>query len=195
MRKLLTPSRDTTPQVVVGLDPLPEPGTHVVTSRPGYTHHGIYVGNGMVVQYAGLARGLRAGCVEEITLEEFADGRPLWIGVSGPVRFDAHEIVRRARSRVGEDRYDLFTNNCEHFCEWCLHGRQHSYQVDKWLRHPHGVRRMAARILIAKVFAPLLLLLSRSPLKSPAGSARVYCNEFARQRGYEREPVRVSLRR
>jgi hypothetical protein len=26
----------------------------------------------------------------------------------------------RARSRLGESRYRLLTNNCEHFCSWAL---------------------------------------------------------------------------
>lgn len=33
-------------------------------------------------------------------------------------------------SRIGEDRYHVLTNNCEHFCEWCVHAEQRSYQVD-----------------------------------------------------------------
>jgi Lecithin retinol acyltransferase len=42
-------------------------------------------------------------------------------------------VVHRARSRVGEDGYRLLTNNCEHFCEWCLSGQHRSYQVDALL--------------------------------------------------------------
>src|ERR1700722_16072908 len=45
----------------------PPVGAHVVTQRGGYTHHGIYVGASQVVHYAGLARGLRRGAVEEIS--------------------------------------------------------------------------------------------------------------------------------
>lgn len=56
-----------------------EPGTDLVSPRLGYTHHGIYVGHGKVVQYGGLVWGLRRGPVEEVSLEEFANGRPLWI--------------------------------------------------------------------------------------------------------------------
>ena len=37
----------------------PPLGSHVVTSRRGYTHHGIFVGDGRVVHYAGLSRGWR----------------------------------------------------------------------------------------------------------------------------------------
>lgn len=43
---------------------------------------------------------------------------------------DGPEVVRRARSRLGEDRYHVLKNNCEHFCEWCVRGQNRSYQVD-----------------------------------------------------------------
>ena len=52
----------------------PPVGAHVITQRRGFTHHGIYVGASQVVHYAGLARGLRRGPVEEISLSSFAAG-------------------------------------------------------------------------------------------------------------------------
>src|SRR6266481_7325085 len=54
-------------------------GTHLVTSRRGYTHHGIYVGRGMVVHYAGLSRFLRSGPIEEVTVRRFSTGRSVRI--------------------------------------------------------------------------------------------------------------------
>jgi hypothetical protein len=114
------------------LDPEREPplGAHIVTPRRGYTHHGIYVGGGRVVQYGGLSWGLRRGPVEEVPLAQFSQGRPVWVRLVGSHWFDQHEVVRRARLRLGEDRYSVLTNNCEHFCEWCVRGQHRSYQVD-----------------------------------------------------------------
>jgi len=109
-------------------------GAHVVTSRCGYLHHGIYVGDGNVVHYPG--RGLRGGPVEEISLASFTDGHSVWSNLNAPPHFDRREVIRRARSRLGEDRYRLLSNNCEHFCEWCLRGVHRSYQVDAWLAPP-----------------------------------------------------------
>jgi hypothetical protein len=121
----------------------PPVGTHIVTPRRGYTHHGIYVGRGNVVQYAGLACGLRRGPVEEVALRQFAQGRPVRVRLEESRRFDSHEVARRARSRVGENRYRLLTNNCEHFCEWCVRGEPRSYQVDAWLWRPLLTLRLA----------------------------------------------------
>jgi hypothetical protein len=52
-------------------------GSHIVTPRRGYLHHGIYVGNGKVVHYAGLCHGIHRGPVEEVALSCFAHGRPV----------------------------------------------------------------------------------------------------------------------
>jgi Lecithin retinol acyltransferase len=110
--------------------------SHVITPRRGYLHHGIYVGDGQVVHYAGLAHGLRREPVEEVSLSRFTRGHPVWVRCSGSSNFDCLEIIRRARSRVGEDCYRLLSNNCEHFCEWCLRGENRSYQVEAWLAQP-----------------------------------------------------------
>jgi hypothetical protein len=108
----------------------PPLGAHMVTARLGYTHHGIYVGAGRIVQYGGLSWGLRSGPVEEVSLSQFSQGRPVWVRVVGSTRFDPYEVVRRARQRLGENLYSVLTNNCEHFCEWCVRGQPRSYQVE-----------------------------------------------------------------
>lgn len=44
-------------------------GSHLVAFRLGYTHHGIYIGRGLVVHY------LRDEGITIATLEDFADGQ------------------------------------------------------------------------------------------------------------------------
>jgi hypothetical protein len=114
------------------LEPGQEPriGAHLVTPRRHYTHHGMYVGGGRVIHYAGLARGLSGGPVEEVSLERFGRGRDVWIRDSRTPAFDGATVVARARSRLGERRYHVLRNNCEHFCEWCLRGENRSAQVE-----------------------------------------------------------------
>jgi hypothetical protein len=71
-----------------------------------------------------------------VTLEAFADGRSLYVKLNERAAYEAEAIVARARSRLGENRYRLTTNNCEHFCEWCLRGESRSEQVERWLAWP-----------------------------------------------------------
>jgi hypothetical protein len=118
-------------------DDEPALGTELVTRRSGYEHHGIYVGNGMVIHYAGFAKSLHRGPVEEISIEQFAAGREVSIRLNPTAKYVGLEAVRRARSRLGEDRYRLLTNNCEHFCSWCLFGESQSRQVQACIHHPH----------------------------------------------------------
>lgn len=117
------------------LAPAREPplGAHVVTPRSVYTHHGIYVGEGRVIQYAGLSHGVSRGPVEDVSLAQFARGRDIWVRSERSSSFDREEVIRRARMRLGENRYHPLKNNCEHFCEWCMHGEPRSYQIDELL--------------------------------------------------------------
>jgi hypothetical protein len=117
-------------------DKEPPLGSHLVTPRRGYLHHGIYVGARKVVHYSGHAHGLRRGPVEEVPFAHFARGQRVLVRSNAPSDFDVREVICRARSRVGEDRYRLLTNNCEHFCEWCLRGTARSFQVEAWLARP-----------------------------------------------------------
>ena len=109
----------------------PALGAHLVTPRVGFTHHGIYAGDGKVIHYGSLAESLRYRPVEEVSFARFAHDHAVWIRARVAADLDGETVVRRARSRMGEDRYSLFRNNCEHFCEWCRRGEQRSYQVER----------------------------------------------------------------
>lgn len=47
--------------------------------------------------------------------------------------YSPEETVARARSRIGEEKYNLAINNCEHFAIWCKTGVHESHQVNIWL--------------------------------------------------------------
>jgi len=115
----------------------PPVGAHLVSPRFGFFHHGIYLGDGRVMHSGAVSGVLPRGPVEEVSLCRFSRGHPVVVKGEEPAKFTAEVIVERARSRAGEDRYRLLTNNCEHFCEWCVRGRPRSYQVERlirWLR-------------------------------------------------------------
>lgn len=51
-----------------------------------------------------------------------------------------------AFSRLGEDKYDLVANNCEHFANWCCTGETVSEQMEEavWLTGELLLRIFAA---------------------------------------------------
>jgi hypothetical protein len=111
-------------------------GDIIYADRGLYRHYGIYVNDSRVIHYAaGNADfGIKVR-VQETTLDRFRLDSPC-----GVYRFprayrtlSPRETVRRARSRLGECEYSLFTNNCEHFAFWCKTGTSRSPQLDEFL--------------------------------------------------------------
>jgi hypothetical protein len=108
-------------------------GAHIQVTRLGYTHHGIYIGKNKVIHYSGFHKFGKKGCISITSLSEFCDGneaREYWgANMLRGSAFAPDEIVRRAKSRLGEDSYHLAFNNCEHFCNWCTHNDDYSWQT------------------------------------------------------------------
>jgi hypothetical protein len=121
------------------------PGTHLITPRRGYVHHGIYAGAGRVIHYAGFGRAWRRGPVEEVSIERFANGRGVHALPASAAAFGGAEAVARARMRLGEDRYRVWSNNCEHFVHWCLSGTSRSTQVELLAQRVRGLMAFKAR--------------------------------------------------
>jgi hypothetical protein len=112
-------------------------GAHLVTQHKLlnlliYTHHGVYVGDGQVIHYAGNRNDKRADGekIQVVSLERFCDGNGFTVRDHPLAQFGAAEIVERAHRRLGEDGYALFNNNCEHFCNWVIEDSHVSRQVD-----------------------------------------------------------------
>lgn len=118
-------------------------GDHLVTPRTGYTHHGLYVGDGKVIHYAGLADGLSRGAIELCSLDEFRAGCPVRVREHLLRVYDRGESVERAYSRLGENLYSVFLNNCEHFVTWCIQGLHSSRQVNTAAAALLGTRSLA----------------------------------------------------
>lgn len=105
-------------------------GAHLKVARMGYTHHGIYIGNGQVIHYAGFCEAFKSAPVEITSLEKFqGSAKKIKVVSYDTPCFSPQEIVRRAKSRLHEDKYHLLRNNCEHFATWCVTGKSVSKQV------------------------------------------------------------------
>ncbi len=95
-----------------------------------YEHWAVYVGNGRVIHYAGegssiSTQKLNARIVESRLSESDINKCSVWNGGY----YNRDEVVRRARSRVGEKGYSVIWNNCESFAKWCVSGIPYSSQV------------------------------------------------------------------
>ncbi|AFY35017.1 lecithin retinol acyltransferase family protein [Calothrix sp. PCC 7507] len=86
-------------------------------------HHGIDCGDGTVIHYDGKT-------VRRVSKYEFAEGKEILTEEYG--KCDSPEVVvTRAISKLGEQKYCLVGNNCEHFAYYCKTGQHKSEQVNQ----------------------------------------------------------------
>jgi hypothetical protein len=97
-------------------------GSHLVTPRIGYQHHGLYIGNQQVIHFTSNSQ------IEIVSLSEFTNGNGYSIQKFHS-KFSRQEIIDRAKSRLGNDNYNVVFNNCEHFISWCIHDKPISKQI------------------------------------------------------------------
>ena len=115
-----------------------QPGSHLSVSRGLYYHHAIYTGDNQVIHYSGFAEAFKKGAIEQTSLESFLGGVDDFKVVNYPSHqniYSPEEIVHRAQSCLGEDDYNLFFNNCEHFACWCVTGKSRSEQVQEIMQY------------------------------------------------------------
>jgi Lecithin retinol acyltransferase/PspA/IM30 family len=109
-----------------------------------YEHHGISCGDGTVIHYY---KGNGEPVIERTTFETFARGTPIYTK-QVPIAYIPDLVVERAESRIGERKYDLLTNNCEHFANWCKTGQNTSHQLLNYGLDPSRLGMLANRLAI-----------------------------------------------
>jgi hypothetical protein len=93
-----------------------------------FLHHGIDLGDGTVAHYLEGREILRS------SRQEFSRGEPITTVIYPEGGCSPRGVtLRRAMGRLGEQRYNLLFNNCEHFAHWCKTGRHRSNQVEDWI--------------------------------------------------------------
>jgi Lecithin retinol acyltransferase/PspA/IM30 family len=106
-----------------------------------YEHHGISGGDGTVIHYY---KGDGEPVIARTSLETFARGTPIYTR-QAPIAYIPDVVVERAESRIGERQYDLLTNNCEHFANWCKTGQNTSQQLLNYGLDPSRLGMFANR--------------------------------------------------
>jgi len=96
-----------------------------------YEHYGIYIGDNKVIHYNSLDGTMRSAEISEGDMSKnFPSGKYFVLDFGSNVKFSSEDTVKRAESRLGENNYNLITNNCEHFAVWCKTDNAVSYQID-----------------------------------------------------------------
>lgn len=122
-------------------------GDHLFVSYGIFTHHGIDVGDGTVVELS-----KKKGGVCHISFTDF------WHGCEVSIREYENSdppsvVLTRAFSRIGDTGYSLFSNNCEHFATWCKTGHLESAQVRTVVRRVTAIAAKGAAKESTRVLA------------------------------------------
>lgn len=140
----------------------PNPGDIIGVSRLRfnikYEHYGIYVGNNRIIHYSKLNKEDESSIIEtdfefflknsnlyfifdcKTAYKKIKSFHPKSLIIRNEFRdkaklrlYSPSETMARAYSRLGETKYNLALNNCEHFAIWCKTGLAKSYQVQRFI--------------------------------------------------------------
>ena len=124
-------------------------GDHIYVNRVGgiYNHHGIDCGDDSVIHYTSKTERILNDASNRVN--RLLDGlRGLRVA---ELDFTDDGVIKRAESRLGESRFQLVSNNCEHFSAWCKTGISSSNQITSiWkasLTGPKFMRRRTQHML------------------------------------------------
>ncbi|XP_044478288.1 protein LEAD-SENSITIVE 1-like [Mangifera indica] len=132
-----------------------KPGDHIFTNRAGdlYYHHGIYVGDDLVIHL--MAAGIkkknskcgsctkcgyngRGNGVVKTCLDCFLDGKNLYIFEYGIPCKSPDEVIKIATEFLQGERdfgtYNFVSNNCEDFASYCKTGQRLCSQRESFIR-------------------------------------------------------------
>jgi Lecithin retinol acyltransferase/PspA/IM30 family len=94
-----------------------------------YQHHGIDIGDGSVIHYRKPSE-----VIEQTSFDTFSKNNPVYSReYPAGFSFIPDVTVKRALSRLGENKYNLLFNNCEHFATWCKTGVSESQQIKDFI--------------------------------------------------------------
>lgn len=120
----------------------PEMGDHIRVNRGFYYHHGIYKDDNCIYQFAapqGSEISPENAIICTTTLELFLKGGELEVMEYNSEELKdkrkPKEIIACAKKLVGNKfgGYNIVTNNCEHFANYCVFGVKRSEQVENVL--------------------------------------------------------------
>ena len=119
-------------------------GDHLCFDRVFYWHHAIVEttdksnGEVNVIEYSNFAKQLSQGNssppknpgLAVVVRPKFKLENESVYVIEHDRCYDPETVVSRAKSKLGERKYDPVTNNCEHFALWCKTGISSSEQVN-----------------------------------------------------------------
>lgn len=159
-------------------------GDHLWITKPGFQHHGIYIGNDRVIHFGSPGK-LGSNQLRETSLDEFRKTVGLEVEVKVvcyKTCLPAEETVMKAKELLKNFKetgkilghgYRLTINNCEHFATYCKTGKAGSHQIVRLTELVDDVAKELDRIEEEDgILIAVPLAASTMPIASVVGVAR-----------------------
>lgn len=98
-----------------------------------YNHYGIVTGHNTIIH-----NSKEGGKVEEVSFHDFTNGREVEVSSIQADESIRQQAVERAKQMLGT-KYNLFSENCEHFVSQVSGNAKASTQVQKYLVSAFGI--------------------------------------------------------
>ena len=116
----------------------PQYGDHIRVNRGLYYHHGIYVSDEYVINFASTKPGYEldpnSASVCIVSLKDFLKNGMcevrIYTAEEEKIKRNNQDKVNYAFTKIGSKGYNLLNNNCEHFANECVFGKKRSEQID-----------------------------------------------------------------
>ncbi|MBU8901413.1 MAG: lecithin retinol acyltransferase family protein, partial [Victivallales bacterium] len=108
---------------------------------------------GGVLHYAGFSDAATGAPVIRDSFHDFSQGCKIVVQPHKTRKYTLLESIKRAEQRLGEANYDLPSNNCEHFVNWCINGKVKSRQVEKVATYTTVIIVCLTVIVVFNLFA------------------------------------------
>lgn len=102
-------------------------------------HYGIYVSDSCIIQYgkaSDIFQDSSEVSVLEGTIKEFVGNKYIEVREYSLIeklkKNSKEKIIEKAKARIGEKKYDILNNNCEHFVNECVFNKHESLEAKQY---------------------------------------------------------------
>jgi hypothetical protein len=107
-------------------------------------HYGIYVSDSCIIQYGKASDIFQDSSEVSVfvgTIKEFVGNKYIEVREYSLIeklkKNSKEKIIKKAKERIGEKKYNILNNNCEHFVNECVFNKHESLEAKQYSENRH----------------------------------------------------------
>ena len=107
-------------------------------------HYGIYVSDSCIIQYGKASDIFQDSSEVSVfvgTIKEFIGNKYIEVREYSLIeklkKNSKEKIIEKAKERIGEKKYNILNNNCEHFVNECVFNKHESLEAKQYSENRH----------------------------------------------------------